>query len=51
MRLIVPWELRQGLGDVGPFRETFPPPLVVLGNWVVLGQVERQQRRLAVFDH
>ena len=37
------WELWLGWGDVGPFREAGTPPLVVFGNWMELGEIERDQ--------
>src|SRR5713101_3202422 len=43
MRLVVSLEERLGLDDVSPLREARAPPLVVLGDRVILRQVERQR--------
>ena len=45
--LIVPGKQGAGLGHVVPLGEALAPPLVVLGNRVVLGKVEGQGLRLA----
>ena len=45
LRLVVAPEQRLGLGDVGPLRESLPPPFVVLGDGVELGEVEGDESR------
>ena len=42
-RLMMAAKERPGLGDVRPFRESFPPPLIVLRNRVELRQMKRNQ--------
>jgi len=48
-RLVMPLKLRLGPAHIGPLREPFAPPGVVLGDRMELGQVKcdrsRQQRR------
>ena len=40
VRLIVVLEVRARLRHIDPFRESFSPPFVILGNWVKLGKIE-----------
>ena len=46
MGLIVPRKQGAALGHVVPLGEALAPPLVVLGNGVVLGKIEGQSLRL-----
>ena len=41
-RLNMPTVKWLGFRDIGPLREAWTPPLVVLGNWMKLREVERQ---------
>ncbi len=50
-RLAVTLEAGAGVGDAAPLGVSGAPELVVLGERVVLGQVERDDERLRCFAH
>src|SRR5262249_16671442 len=43
MRLAMPAKQRPRSGDVGPLREAFSPPFIVLGNGMELREIKRDQ--------
>src|SRR5579872_533558 len=49
MGLIMTEKFRLGLYNVGPFRESFPPPFVVLRDRMELGKIESNGPRSILF--